>query len=224
MSTPPDPEALDFIRAHLTLRPAPARPDIRLYQAHAGSRLSRLDELTISGALNPYWAYPWAGGGGLARFLLDQPETAAGRRVLDLGTGGGLVAIAAMKAGAREVVAADVDPYALAALSLNAAANKVEVEGVLGDLTRGEPPEVDLVAIGDLFYDQDTAAQVTAFLDRCLDAGAEVLVGDPKRAHLPHARLRELAEYAVPDFGDGASNAKTMSWVFAFEEAAPCSP
>ena len=217
-TTMPVPEALDFIRAHLTLRPAPAVPEIHLYQAHAASRLSRLEEMTLAGALNPYWAYPWAGGGALARHLLERPETVSGRRVLDLGTGSGLVAIAAAKAGARDVIGADIDPYAIAALSLNAAANGVEARGVLGDLTSGEPPKVDLVTVGDLFYDQDLAARVTSFLDRCLNAGARVLIGDPGRAHLPRARLRELAVYEVPDFGDAAAS-KSKSWVYSFEAA-----
>jgi predicted nicotinamide N-methyase len=142
-----------------------------------------------------------------------------GRRVLDLGAGSGLVAIAAAKAGARAVIASEVDPYAIAALRLNAAANAVAIEAALGDLTAGPPPTVDLVAVGDLFYDGDLAPRVTAFLDRCLAMGIEALIGDPWRAFLPRARLRLIAEYRVADFAQPESDGATASAVFAFEAA-----
>jgi predicted nicotinamide N-methyase len=120
-------------------------------------------------------------------------------------------------AGASEVIAADVDRYALAALSLNAAVNGVAFTVVGEDLTDGPPPPVDLVAVGDLFYARDLAERVTAFLDRCLAAGIDVLVGDPRRAYLPYARLRLLAEYAVPDVGDVEGAAINPSAVFVLE-------
>jgi len=147
-----------------------------------------------------------------------------GRRVLDLGAGSGLVAIAAAKAGAHAVIASEVDPYAIAALRLNAAANGVAIEAALGDLTAGPPPAVDLVAVGDLFYDRDLAGRVTAFLDRCRAAGIEALIGDPWRAFLPRARLRLIAEYDVADFGRAESAATTPSAVFAFGPAAAATP
>jgi len=155
----------------------------------------------------------------LARHILDRPMTVAGKRVLDLGTGSGLVAIAAAMAGASMVMATDIDRYAIAALRLNAAANGVAVALVDDDLTAGPPPAVDLVTVGDLFYERDLAATVTAFLDGCLAAGIQVLIGDPGRAHLPRARLRLLAEYRVPDVGEVESAAMKASAVFAFEPA-----
>jgi predicted nicotinamide N-methyase len=126
------------------------------------------------------------------------------------------VAIAAALAGAGAVRAADVDPYAVAATRLNAAANGVAVEAVQGDLTAGAPPEVALMLVGDLFYDADLAARVTIFLERCVAAGTEVLIGDPWRAFLPTDRLRVVAEYPVADFGDPDGAARAAA-VFALK-------
>jgi predicted nicotinamide N-methyase len=168
---------------------------------------------------NPYWAYHWGGGLALARHLLNHPEVVGGRRVLDLGAGSGIVGIAAAKAGAKSVIAADVDPYAIAATGLNAAANGVTVSTVLGDLTVGAPPDIEVVLVGDLFYEKELAAQVTAFLDRCLASGIEALVGDPWRAFLPRSRLELLAEYPGGDFGSGVQGELTSNAVFAFRPA-----
>ncbi|GLQ54126.1 class I SAM-dependent methyltransferase [Devosia nitrariae] len=214
---PLDPAA--FIEKNLKLQPAPALPEIRLYAAHSGSRLRRLVEAGPAGAAEhpPYWAYHWAGGTVLARHFLDRPQTVAGRRVLDLGAGSGVVGIAAIKAGAASALAAEIDGNGCVAIGLNAAANGVCLAVTGKDLTANEPPDVDLVAVGDLFYARDLALAVTAFLDRCLTAGIEVLIGDPGRAHLPHARLRRIAEYAVPDFGDAVRGPAGASAVYAFE-------
>lgn len=201
----PDPAA--FIRASLPVKPAPVVPEIHLHRADAASGLHRL-----GAKAPPYWAYPWAGGLALARFVLDRPAIVAGRRVLDLGAGSGLVAIAAVKAGGAVVTAADIDPYALAALGLNAELNGADVETVGRDLTGGEPPDIDLVLVGDLFYERRLARRVTRFLERCLAAGIEVLVGDVGRSHLPQERLRPLATYEVPDFGE-----MKPGTVYAFE-------
>lgn len=203
------------VLAAMPLRPAPFTPEIRLHLAQPGSGLRRLGR----GAEPPYWAYVWGGGAVLARYILDLPETVVGRRVLDLGAGGGVVGIAAALAGARRVLASDVDPDALAVLAVNAAANDVAIEPLTGDLTDGPPPDVDLIVVGDLFYAADLARRVTGFLDRCLAAGQPVLVGDPHRAHLPGTRLRVLAEYPTPDFGDGPA-AATPAAVFSFGPAA----
>ena len=204
----------DFIRTNLPLAPVPGVPEIHLHKASPSSGLGRLAAQDEHGFGSPYWAYYWAGGLALARYVLDHPEIVAGRRVLDLGAGSGLVAIAASKAGARAVIAAEVDPYAIAALGLNIAHNDAAVSVEHGDLTAGTPPEVDIVLVGDLFYDRDLAERVTTFLDRCLSAGAHVLVGDPWRAWLPRTRLRLLAEYDVAETG---SSAGKPSAVFAFE-------
>lgn len=206
-------EIAAFIAANLPVAPVAGIPEIRLHGAHPGSNLRRLTEQRST--LSPYWAYRWAGGAVLARHLLDHPETVQGRTVLDLGTGSGLVAIAAAKAGARRVVAADIDAHAIAATRLNAVLNDVTVEPLLADLTSGEPPRVDLVMVGDLFYESRLARRVTAFLDRCLTAGITVLVGDPGRAHLPRRRLKAIAEYRVTDFGT-AAHATTPATVFSF--------
>ncbi len=176
----------------------PGRPDIHLHLAHPGSGLHRLGD---GGLDTPYWAYVWGGGLALAAHLPASPQTVAGRRVLDLGAGSGLVGIAAVKAGAAQVLASETDPHGRIALPLNALANGVRITLLQGDLLDGEPPEVDLILVGDLFYAPDLAARVTAFLDRALTQGIEVLVGDPGRTDLPRPRLLTLAEYPVTDFG-----------------------
>ncbi|CAM5468271.1 Release factor glutamine methyltransferase [Mycolicibacterium aubagnense] len=205
-------EIAAFIAANLPVAPVPGIPEIRLHGAHAGSNLRRVVEQRSR--LSPYWAYQWAGGAVLARHLLDRPETVQGRTVLDLGTGSGLVAIAAAKAGAGKVMAADIDAHAIAATRLNAILNDVTVETLLADLTTEEPPSVDVLLVGDLFYERRLSRRVTTFLDRCLAAGITVLVGDPGRTHLPRRRLKTIAEYHVTDFG--AAGAATPATVFAF--------
>ncbi|HEY4202255.1 MAG TPA: 50S ribosomal protein L11 methyltransferase [Devosiaceae bacterium] len=198
--------------------PAPAVPEIRLYTAHPASGLWRLVGRDEDHSEPPYWAYRWAGGTVLARHVLDHPETVRGRHVLDLGSGSGIVGIAAAKSGARSVLAAEIDPNGLVALGLNAVENGVTLTPVGGDLTCGSPPGVDLILVGDLFYAAELAERVTAFLDRSLAMGIDVLVGDPGRAHLPHDQLRPIAQYLVPDFGS-VRDATTLSSVFAFEAA-----
>jgi predicted nicotinamide N-methyase len=202
----------DFIRAHLRLAPVPGLPEIRLYAAHEETGLRRLAMPDGSGdePPAPYWAFSWAGGLALARHVLALPQTVRGRRVLDLGAGSGLVAIAAALAGAGETVAAETNPYGLAAIGMNAAANGVTVSAVGDDLLPGPPPAADLVLAADVFYDRELAARVMAFLDRCVAAGIEVLIGDPGRAHLPRARLRVMAEYQVADVGDAAPVTTSM--------------
>ena len=148
--------------------------------------------------------------------MLDHPGIVAGRRVLDLGAGSGVVAIAAARAGASEVTAADVDRYAIAAIRLNAAANGVAVRAHLGDLTGGPPPDVDLLLVGDLFYAEDLALRVGAFLGRCLEARIEILVADPWRSFLPRERLRLVAEYPGVDFAERAPVKGRTNAVFAF--------
>jgi len=209
-----------FIRANLPPVPAPGAPELRLHLAHPGSGLRRYLEAgdPRSDAPAPYWAYAWGGGVALARYLLDRPALAAGRRVLDLGAGSGLVGIAAAKAGAVEVLAAEIDANGLAAIPLNAALNGVTVRTLGEDLLdpRSTLPSVDLVLVGDLFYAAGLAERTAAFLDRCLAAGMEVVVGDPYRSFLPRARLRLLADYPAPDFGDGAGGRASRAAVFAF--------
>ncbi|MER8802848.1 50S ribosomal protein L11 methyltransferase [Mesorhizobium sp. M0998] len=217
------PDPAQFIRANMRIAPVPALPEIRLYTAHPGSGLRRLLEWNQHATEEdgpepepPYWAYVWAGGAVLARYIFDRPETVAGRRVLDLGAGSGLVGIAAAKAGASAVVAAEIDRNSVVALGLNATANGVAIMIIGEDITSGPPPPVDVVVVGDLFYANDLAGRVVPFLDRCLAAGIAVLIGDPGRAYLPRSRLRLLAEYEVPDVGEGRNAAMKPSGVFSF--------
>jgi predicted nicotinamide N-methyase len=210
----PRPDAEAFIRTNMPLVPVPSIPEISLHTAQPSTGLWRLLGPDGADAHSPYWAYPWAGGAALARHFRAHPEILRGRSVLDLGAGSGLVAIAAVKAGAASTIAADIDPFAAVATRLNAAANGVDVLVVQDDLTKGPPPKVDVITVGDLFYDRELALRVAAFLDRCLVAGIEILVGDPGRAFLPYQRLRPLAEYQVTDFGD--AGATKPASVFSF--------
>ncbi|MGG7539255.1 class I SAM-dependent methyltransferase [Rhizobium sp. 12,4] len=208
-----DPAA--FVKANLPISAVPSIPEILLHTAGPASGLWRL---AGRGEANPppYWAYPWAGGAVLARYLLDRPEIVAGRRVLDLGAGSGLVAIAAAKAGAAMVTAVDVDANAIAAIGLNAAINDVTISAVAADILDGPPPEAaDLIVVGDLFYDPSLALRVMAFLRLCRASGIEVLVGDPERAYLPDRELRRISTQAVADFGAAASGSAVQAGVFS---------
>jgi predicted nicotinamide N-methyase len=208
----PDPVA--FIKANLPISPVPSIPEIRLHTAGPASGLWRLAGRREADPA-PYWAYPWAGGAVLARYLLDRPEIVVGRRVLDLGAGSGLVAIAAAKAGAAAVTAVDIDANAIAAIGLNAAINGVDIVARAADIIEGPPPETDLLAVGDLFYDPSLALRVMAFLRRCQASGIEVLIGDPERAHLPQGELSRIATHAVADFGGGSSGGAVPAGVFS---------
>ncbi|MFD1331754.1 class I SAM-dependent methyltransferase [Methylopila musalis] len=200
LTPPPVRDPVAFVRANTRLRPVPHAPEIALHVADEAVPLwtRTEEELEAIGLPPPFWAFAWAGGQGLARHLLDEPALVAGRRVLDMGAGSGLVAIAAMKAGAAHALAADIDRFALAAIGLNAEANGVAVETCGDDLIGGPRPEVDLVTVGDLFYERDLAERLLGWLDGFLARGVPVLVGDPGRSYLPRPRLLALADYAVP--------------------------
>ena len=210
-------QVLQFIRSNFPVERSSSIPEILLHKAGPKSGLWRLAEMCDDFG-TPYWAYDWGGGLALARHILNHPQLVAGRTVLDLGAGSGIVGIAAAKSGARSVIAADVDRYAITAIGLNAAANGVTISTYLGDLTVGSPPEVDVVLVGDLFYEADLAQQVTAFLDRCLGSDIEVLVGDPWRNFLPKMRLELLAKYPGPDFGNGDRDESKQNAAFSFKE------
>lgn len=201
----------DFIRHNLTLQPVPSLPAISLYTAHSGSRLSRL--LDDEGAAPPYWAYQWAGGLALARHVLLHPHLVAGRRVLDLGAGSGLVGIAAAKSGAR-ASAAEIDSNARAAIALNAEANSVSLPLVAVDIGGDAPLDIDLIAAGDVFYNPEVASSMLPFLQRCQAAGIEVLVGDPDRQDLPSGQLERIASYPVSDVGDARTSAERVGSVY----------
>jgi predicted nicotinamide N-methyase len=195
-----DSTAADFVRAHTSLAPVPYVPEVLLHLAQDAFGLWERTEARTGGGVGPppFWAFPWAGGQALARYLLDHPEVVAGRAVFDLAAGSGLVAIAALKAGAASAVATEIDGYAAAAIALNADANGVPVTTLLGDLLDGGAGGAGVVLAGDVFYSAEMARRVLAFLDRAGQTGATVLVGDPGRAYLPHARLSVVASYPVP--------------------------
>ncbi len=191
-----------FIRANTTLMPPSLVPELRLHLADEVMDLwaRTEDVLETVGLPPPYWAFAWAGGQALARYVLDNPSLVAGRRVLDFATGSGIVAVAALKAGAAGVVATEIDSFAREAARLNAEAN-----GVAGglsvsaeDMTATEPGRFDIVLAGDVFYEKPMAERVGAWLLRECAAGVEVLVGDPGRSYLPKDRLEPVAEFRVP--------------------------
>lgn len=175
----------------LSLEPVPLVPELLLHQADDMHGLWE----AVGGDSPPYWAFPWLGGQAVARYVLDHPELVRGKRVLDLATGSGLVALAARRAGARTVLACDVDPLAGEAVAANAAANRLAVAWLQADLLDGEPPAVDVVLAGDVLYEQRMAGRVLAWL-RSFDG--VVLLGDPGRDYLPHGRFTEVAAYDVP--------------------------
>jgi predicted nicotinamide N-methyase len=192
-------DPLAFIRAETRLLPVPHAPEILLHVADEATELWQKteEELGEIGLPPPFWAFAWAGGQALARYILDHPESVRGKRVLDFASGSGLVAIAAMKAGAAEAVACDIDAFAVAAIALNAGANGVAVAPVREDLV-GQDGGWDAVLAGDICYERDLAARVTGWLMSLSRGGATVLIGDPGRSYLPRESLENLAQYQVP--------------------------
>jgi predicted nicotinamide N-methyase len=191
-----------FIRTNTRVAPVPFVPEVLLHQGGDAVELWQAMEDAAGTPLSPpFWAFAWLGGQALARYVLDHPAVTAGRAVLDLAAGSGLVAVAAARAGAAAVTANEIDGYALAAVGLNAAANGVAVALVPGDLldggVPGDPP-ADVVLAGDVFYRKPMADRVLPFLARARRRGAEVLVGDPGRAYLPRERLAPVAAYDIP--------------------------
>ncbi|HEX4184840.1 MAG TPA: 50S ribosomal protein L11 methyltransferase [Stellaceae bacterium] len=175
-------------------------PEIRLHLATEITPIWQATEDTLarSGLPPPYWAFAWAGGQALARFLLDHPERVAGRSVLDFGAGSGLVAIAAAKAGAASVLAAEIDDFAAAAIAANAALNDVSILVTMADVLDTVVPQWEIVTAGDVCYERPMAERVTAWLRGLAARGVLVLLGDPGRAYLPSEGLVERARYIVP--------------------------
>src|SRR5438128_5400391 len=193
-------DPVDFIQRNTAIVAPPLVPEIRLHLATevAPIWLATEDSLARGAVPPPYWAFAWAGGQALARYLLDHPETVAGRAVLDFGAGSGLVGIAAAKAGAASVTASDIDPFAGAAIAANAAINGVAIEVVTSDLSDGDKRFWKLVTAGDICYEQPMAERAMRWLRLLAGRGSMVLLGDPGRAHVPGAGLCELARYEVP--------------------------
>ncbi len=192
-------DPIAFIRAETRLRPVPHAPEIQLHVADEATDLWQKteEELGTLGLPPPFWAFAWAGGQALARYILDHPETVRGRTVLDFASGSGLVAIAAAKAGAGEVSACDIDAFALAAIGLNAEANGVAIGALQADLV-GQDHGWNTVLAGDICYERDTAERVVAWLQTLGRRGATVLIGDPGRSYLPKDALEALKTYEVP--------------------------
>jgi len=188
-----------FVLANTALIAPPHVPEIRLHLADEAHELWHLTEeqLQEKGLPPPFWAFAWAGGQGLSRYVLDNPHIVHGKRVLDFAAGSGLVGIAAAQAGARSVLCADIDPFCGPAVALNAAANSVDV-GFTGDDVVGTDDGWEVVLAGDVFYDRAFADLLIPWFTGLAGRGASVLVGDPGRAYLPKARLTQLAEYQVP--------------------------
>ena len=187
-----------FIRANTQLLAPPHTPEIRL---HLATELVPIwqkteEELAAIGVPPPFWAFAWAGGQALARYLLDHPDTVQGKRVLDFASGSGLSAIAAAKAGARDVLATEIDPFAIAAIGLNASENGVAIASTLEDMI-GRDDGWDTVLAGDVCYEREMAARVFTWLRSLAGRGALVLMGDPGRNYLPSSNLVEIAAYDV---------------------------
>lgn len=185
------------------MSPVPLVPEVHLFLAEdpmlLWARLEAEDDVTTLPA--PFWASAWTGGQALARYVLDNPDVVAGRRVLDIASGSGLVAIAAALAGAATVTANDIDGYAIAAIQANANANGVQIDCDPTDLTAGDGGDAEVILAGDALYNLDIANAVLPFVTRAAARGATVLIGDPGRGHAPSGRLRTLATYHLPTMG-----------------------
>ena len=190
----------EFISANAALATPPLVPEVRLYLATEVAPLWRAteEELAEFGVPPPYWAFAWAGGQALARHVLDNPHLVAGKRVLDIGAGSGLVAIAAAKAGAASVLASDIDSFSCAAVRLNAAANQCAVAVTQEDLI-GTNRGWDVILVGDLFYERPLAEGLLAWL---APLGVPALLGDPGRNYFPKEQVERLATYTVPTSRD----------------------
>jgi predicted nicotinamide N-methyase len=188
-----------FVLRQTVLRPVPGLEQVSLHLADEVLPLWRAVQVETNDpdATLPYWAFAWAGGLAIGRYLLEHPEVVAGRRVFDLASGSGLCAIVAKRAGAAVAIGADIDPLAAAAIELNARANRQRVAVLRRDVLDDEPPEADVILAGDCWYEEGLAARVLPWLRRASDRGIDVLVGDPGRRYLPVEKLVELASYEV---------------------------
>lgn len=205
MTSPLDQGVLELpetavILEHTQLSAPRLTPEIQLHLAAEDLPFFRMgeDELHEAGLGVPYWAFAWAGGQALARYLLDTPEIVRGRRVLDFGAGSGIVAIAAAQAGAFDVTASEIDPLCAAAIRLNAEANDLYIDVALEDLIGDMSPEHEVVLVGDVCYDAEIAHRLIPWLEALDSAGRTVLIGDPGRFYLPKLGLERIASYHAP--------------------------
>ena len=209
-----------FILKHTRLQRPPHAPELQLYLATEIEPIWREIETAMDqpGLDPPFWAFAWAGGQALARYLLDHPGEAAGKRVLDFATGSGMVGIAAMLAGAASVLASDIDPFAQAATALNAAVNGVRLDFTGADLLLSSAPEADLICAGDICYEWPLADRVRHWLQDAHQRGIRVLIGDPGRAYLPREGLKMLAMYEVQTTRELEDREIRSTGVFTFAD------
>ena len=198
MATPSPASLRAFVRRHTRLLPVPDLPGVRLHLADDVTTVCRLagSELGQSDPALPFWAFAWAGGLAIARYLVDHPDEVAGRRVLDIGSGSGLCAIVAMRSGAIWAHAVDVDPFSEAAVAVNARANRVRIGFSRQDLLSVPPPPCDVILAGDICYEETMAGRMLDWLRLAARRGTRVLVGDPGRTYLPPG-LERVAAYRV---------------------------
>ena len=210
-----------FVEAQTRTQPLALLPELAVLQAHEMLPLWQLTEteLNASGLPPPFWAFAWAGGQALARYILDHPATVEGHTVLDFASGSGLVGIAAAKAGAARVICADIDPLARVATNLNAALSNVSIEISDTNWLETQPLVPDVVLAGDVFYEQPMADDICAWLGRLNQQGVHVLVGDPGRTHLPKTQLRLLETYTVKTTRELEDSDLRRTQVFEFDQS-----
>lgn len=189
----------DFIRRNAALHEPPLIPEIRLYLASEIVPIWQMteEEMQENGLPPPFWAFAWAGGQALSRYILDNPHVVSGKNVLDFGSGSGLIGIAAKMAGAQSVLCADIDAFAEQAIILNAAENKTPLTATTEDLVGVKNRGWQVILVGDMCYEGPLAARIEAWLRRLVSEGVEVLIGDPGRTYLPKSGLEKLISYAV---------------------------
>jgi predicted nicotinamide N-methyase len=206
-----------FVLRHTRLRPVPGLEEVRLHLADEVLPIWHAAQVETDDpdAPVPYWAFAWAGGLAIGRYLRERPEAVAERRVFDLASGSGLCAIAALQAGASSVTGADIDPFAAAAIDLNARANGRRVSVVRRDVLDEEPPDADVILAGDCWYEPRLAERALPWLRRAQASGIDVLVGDPGRRHLPTGDLVELASFEVRTTTEIEDMAQKQARVYA---------
>ena len=189
----------NFIETQTRLSASPLVPEIQLHQASEDFPIWKMseEELADHGIPSPFWAFAWAGGQAISRYLLDNPAYVRGKRILDFGAGSGIIAIAALKAGAASAYAADIDPFAKSACYLNAKANNVELTATTENLIGSPNKGWDIVLVGDMCYEQPLAGQIEEWLRGLVAQGTEVLIGDPGRTYLPKSGMEKQATYRV---------------------------
>lgn len=209
-----------FVRRNTRLTPVPGLPGVRLQLADDVMAVMRLAgaELGQADPALPFWAFAWAGGLAVSRYLVDHPEEVAGRRVLDVASGSGLCAVVAMRLGAASVHAIDIDPFSQAAVALNARANGVRVGFSRQDLLDTPPPPCDVILAGDVCYEETMASRMLEWLRLATRGGTRVLLGDPGRTYLP-AGLERLASYRVQTSLELEDAETKNSAVFTFAES-----